>query len=461
MKVSRTKRKYLPRGFWTEESCRSIIQRESLTATDFSRKYPGGYDFAYRYGLLKSLPFVRNVAPHDYWTEEMIRSLVEKHPEWSPSDFQKSHSGAYYAARRFDIIDSLPLKRRKSRNWTDQSCLEKSREYRSRGEFKEGCPSCYTYARTHFLPDGRALIDTMYWLKRKPNPYSDNMDCVYAYFFDGLDRNHRRMHHVYVGRTVNLVATRCRHSKSENDTVLKFARRRRVPVPELTVIESVLPMEGPGSGVDREDFHVKRFEAEGWKVLNVGKTGMKSGAIGSLRRKWTLKSVNRLIDEKGYKFLWELKRDFPGAVSAAERGRFTDMLKVKKIVRPSEIFTKEYCRERARGCSTRLEFKTKDATAYKKSYEAGWLDEFDLPADDCLRPRRPVVQMSYEGKPLRGFPSMKEAARWISRHGGNPRVDSSCSCISAACRRGIAANGYLWRFADPARPYDDKYYHVD
>jgi predicted GIY-YIG superfamily endonuclease len=145
------------------------------------------------------------------------------------------------------------------------------------------------------------------------NPYSRDMDNVYAYFFI-------EQHSVYIGRTINPKQRDISH-RTKNGTVSKFSKKHGVEIPKMTILETSLSLE---QGQVREDYYVKNYKSEGWSVLNKAKTGKGSGSLGSLGGK----------------------------------------------------LTKDKCREIANKCKNRTELERKHGGVYNKSLRLGWLDDF-------------------------------------------------------------------------------------
>ena len=126
-------------------------------------------------------------------------------------------------------------------------------------------------------------VDSFKWLERTKNPFLDEMDNVYAYFFTELNA-------VYVGRTINTAKRNIDHHYY--GTVFNFAKSNNVDVPLMTVLETNLSIE---DGLKKEDYYKNKYKAEGWNVLNIAKTGEKSGSIGGMGFKW--RTDEQIINE--------------------------------------------------------------------------------------------------------------------------------------------------------------------
>jgi hypothetical protein len=68
--------------------------------------------------------------------------------------------------------------------------------------------------------------------------------------------------------------------------------------------------------LDREDFYRNKYQEEGWNVLNIAKTGKKSGSIGSLGSgKWNYNSCYK--EAQKYHTLKDFRKKSPTAYIAA------------------------------------------------------------------------------------------------------------------------------------------------
>ena len=148
-------------------------------------------------------------------------------------------------------------------------------------------------------------------------PYKHNdatapINYVYRFIF-------REENAVYVGRTLDLQREYAHHR--EPSSVFRYAKEHNLIIPKWEILESGLTLR---ESRIKEDEYVKKYREEGYTIINIGKTGEYSGAIG--------------------------------------------VLGVGK-------YPKEVCFKLALECKTKSEFMYKYQTAYLKMIKNGWLQE--------------------------------------------------------------------------------------
>ena len=236
--------------------------------------------------------------------------------------------------------------------WDYDACYQEALKYKTRTEFSKGCEYAYRKATK------MGWIDDYYWFERKLNPYTENMDCVYAYFFYDSKS-------VYVGRSIDIKRRDWEHRNAKyKSTVYKFAKQNNVPIPEMSVIEEGLSI---ADGLDKENYYVAKFKKEGWNVLNKAKTGVNSGALG--------------------------------------------------ILSNSKLSCK-YCYEIATKCKTLAQLYTEYPSVYAKANAKGWIKTYYWLEKTDISPK-PVVQFSLDGILVNIYSGVREAEREIGRKGGH------------------------------------------
>lgn len=244
------------------------------------------------------------------WAKEACYEEAKKYK--SRSEFQKKKHRAYDAACKYGILDQCTWfnsKRNKKGTWTYEKCKEVSMQFDNITDFYRTFPGAYSSSNRN------GWIEDFNWLKRKDNIYKSNRDNVYAYFFNEFNS-------VYIGRSVEPEVRNIKHKTDKRSTVFKFAKKNEIQIPEMTILENGLTLE---EGLKKEDYYVKKYREEGWNVLNKAKTGIRSGALGTLNNcKWNKKT----------------------------------------------------CCEESKKYNNKTDFKNKSGRAYEKARKNGWLDEY-------------------------------------------------------------------------------------
>ena len=311
-----------PNGYWNNyDRCYNEAKKYS-TITDFAKGSCGAHHRAKANGWII-----------DYtWFADGIKRAAESRVKWNyetcyelakqcskKSEMKILNQRAYAVALQngwfseytwFLNEETIRHQKRPSRvKWPYERCKELALQYSTLAEFQKAYPSVYTVSKRN------GWIDDFDWLGRSGNIYTSKIDNVYAYFFNEFNS-------VYVGRTIEPSNRDIGHNTSEKSTVFRFASENNTTIPKMMILESGLTIM---EGLDREDYYRNKYQSEGWNVLNIAKTGRKSGSLGSLGN---------------------------GKLS------------------------KRYCKKIAKGCTTLKELRTKFSSVYIKALKMGWLKDY-------------------------------------------------------------------------------------
>lgn len=301
-------------------------------------------------------------------------------------EFKKKNQVAYNVARKEGWIKDynwfVPTKelrhapRPNRKKWTFEKCFELAKTCNTLAEFEHKYNACACISRKY------GWINFFDWLKRATERFNPNGDNVYAYIFSNE-------HTVYVGRTIHTNRRDLNHRKSSASPVFRFSKKNGINIPQMTILESGLTIR---EGLKKEDYYRKKYENEGWNVLNVGKTGIGSGSIGTLSKKWTKKSCRE--ESKKYSTLKEFKKQNESAYSVATRNGWTkEYTWLKRLKRENGYWTKERCMEEAKKYKNKNHFEKGCPSAYSKAYLMGWLRDFNW---EDARPRPLTYQEVYD-----------------------------------------------------------------
>ena len=297
------------------------------------------------------------------WTEETCRDEARKYK--TKLEFLKRSSGAYtYATKNglLDTFDWLEEVKKPNGYWTKARCREESRKYSSKKEFLKGCPAAHTAAAK------RGWLDEFVWLiDKRIDIIKDKIDSVYVYTFEETKA-------AYVGRTLmNRQKKRDNEHiyNQDSDNVARYAKKHQIPVPPMKILETDLTLK---EGLEREDYWRKWYEQQGYTMLNKSATGLGKGSLGAINHgKWTR---TRCYEEaQKYKSSREFERANGSAYAAARKnGWIKDYVWFVRLWQPK--WEKETCRIESEKYISRTEFQKGSKGAYLAAYRKGWLDEF-------------------------------------------------------------------------------------
>lgn len=241
-----------------------------------------------------------------HWTYEKCFDLAKTCQ--SKSEFIAKSESAYHAARRNNWMCNyywfVDMRGAKPKDGLFYECRAIALQCNTLSEFIKKSKSAYTSSYRN------GWISMFTWLKRSDRKFTKKCDNVYAYFFDDFNS-------VYVGRTINPTSRENSHKTDKNSTVNKFAVSHNIEIPKMVILESNITVE---EGLLKEDYYIKRYRENGWNILNIGKTGMLSGSIGSMITKWTKRRCT--IEAKKYTTLKDFRKYNCNAYSASKRYGF-------------------------------------------------------------------------------------------------------------------------------------------
>lgn len=297
---------------WTREACYEIAL-SCKTQAELRKKAKGAYMAAYRNGWLDDYTwFVLVQKPTGYWNKERCEEEARKYK--TKNEFQKGNGSAYMAALKNGWLDDYTffengyeLAGKKNIVWTFEKCREEALKYDNITDFYEKSSNVYNISRK------RGWLSKFDWLVRKENIYTAKRDNVYAYIFSEFNS-------VYIGRTVNVNTRNNRHHTDKRSIVYRFAKEKGISIPEMNVLKTGLTLN---EGLEIEDYYVSKYCEEGWNILNKAKTGLRSGAIGSLNcHKWNHKTCYE--EAKKYKSRTEFCRKNGSAYHVARKNGWLD-----------------------------------------------------------------------------------------------------------------------------------------
>jgi len=157
--------------------------------------------------------------------------------------------------------------------------------------------------------------------------------------------------------------------------VYKYHIATNIPIPEPIILER--DIISVYDAQDKEDYWVKKYISDGYKLLNKAKTGKGVGSVGGNVIKWTKERV--FEESKKYSTRGEFKKGSHGAYEVARKNNWLDemsWIKLSQKIKPNGYWTKERTFEESKKYLTRGEFKMGNTSAYYTAVVNKWLDEF-------------------------------------------------------------------------------------
>ena len=148
---------------WTEETLFQVAKKYK-TRSEFAKAKPGAYEYALKHSLLNECVwFIESQKPNGYWTYD--RCLEESKKYRYRGDYRTGSLGSYKVASRNGWINDFTWLQKQKPNirrvWTEEKCREEALKYKSSSEFRKGNKSAFKAAtRYKWLKDYK-------WLKQE------------------------------------------------------------------------------------------------------------------------------------------------------------------------------------------------------------------------------------------------------------------------------------------------------
>lgn len=236
-------------------------------------------------------------------------------------------------------------------NWDFENCAKEALKYKTKIEFKKNSPSAYVISNRN---------NWMNLISQHMQPVGNKYyRCIYAYEFSD--------NHVYVGLTYNLNERQKNRDSHKNDAVTRYINKIgiipiRKQLTEFVSVEVAKFLEGE---------FVKKYEENGWIILNSKQTG----GIGGKTIYWT--KENCLLAANNCKTRTEFHKKYRGAYSSSLKHKWLDEIyhTIIKSKRGGKfIHTIESCQDKAILCKTKAEFKKKYKKEFDAAYKHKWLN---------------------------------------------------------------------------------------
>lgn len=321
---------HMKRGvvYHSEEELAAVALKYNVMA-DFRRENPNIYDMIQSRGLLEKLcghmkrcewgSKVGDVCRKPYTDEELFE-IANRYN--SISDFKKEESGAYNAIRHRGLLDKFCAHMdRKIQYLSDEELAAIVKRYDSMNEFRNKEPGAYGRILK------RRLLDKLCaHMDRDVNRYTEEELAAVAAKYDNFNDFHnnelwayraiqnrglldklcghfkrrgslvRRKIYVftfsdgyaYVGLSLNPEKRYLQHTKrgKHPSAVYKHIQKTGAEY-KFSVLTDWLDID---SASKMEDFYIKQYAAEGWKMLNKSRAGALGGQMSKLYRDKAIKT---------------------------------------------------------------------------------------------------------------------------------------------------------------------------
>lgn len=311
---------------------------------------------------------MKEKTPYGYWTYERCYEAARKFN--SASEFQKEYTGACYKARIkgwFKDYYWFPSVKPNG-YWNYNTCFEAAKECSSKSEYFRKYSGAYRVANEN------GWFKDYVWFKtpvQKPHTESDYV--IYSYedrvnkaVYVGLSNNIRQRHNVHKGGQM-------RRGVRKFDTVAKYFQSigKEMPNP-------VIKMDGLTAQQAQyyEGWYVDGYKRAGWTIINRGKTGENTSALGGTYVKWTYDKCKE--EASKYKSRNSFQNGSVGAYQVSLKNKwlddFTWLIKIKK---ENGYWNYERCYEEAKKYKTKSAYKRGNISAYDVALKNKWFDDYD------------------------------------------------------------------------------------
>jgi len=338
---------------FTEDELRNIALKYN-NSSEFSKNDASAQQSARSRGK----EFYDDITKHfvklqrDPYTFDEVMNIASKYD--TVAEFQKKESSVYQVARNHgwleEVIKHMSYKR--NLNWTLEEIREIAKQYPTKKEFKEGNPKAYGWAVTNLTPEEYDEIT----LHMEP---LGNMANRMIYAFEFPDNS------VYVGLTFNSKKRFEQHMKSIKSAVNKYM----VETGLTPIFKKVTEYLSKEEAVKKEGEIEEQYKNNGWKVLNVAKTG----ALGSSIIKWTLDEIQK--EALKYKTRNEFAKGSPSAYDSARRQGFLDDITKHMTLVKRNKYTYDELKDITSQYDKLVDFRTNHYGAYQAAKSQGFLDE--------------------------------------------------------------------------------------
>lgn len=334
------------------------------------------------------------------FTFEQCCEIAKKYN--SRVEFRHKERACYYFSKEMGWYEKITehFKRHIPKHRTYEEVKDAAKKYSTRMEFKNNDMCNYCFAVSHGWLD-----DVCSHMKIVGDKYKR---CIYAYeFSDGF---------CYVGLTYDIEARHLQHTSGKKlSKVYEHSIKYKIEIPTPKQLTDYVDKE-KASVLEGE--YIEKYKNEGWKILNIAK----SGGLGGKKHRYNKDEI-----------------------------------------------TKEYCRDIAKNYKTPTDFTRKNQTIYKIMNKNGWKDfvyqVFDLEKikkeahlkvaesnrgkkriinyekwiKSC-KTNKPVLQYDLNGNFIAEYASQCNASKMLGHPSSHSDIGRCCNGKLKTCL------GYIWKY---------------
>ncbi len=344
---------YEVRKDMSDEMLAEIASRYD-TLKDFRKCDGSAYTLIIRRGLYDKLcgHMEREV---NYYTEEELAERAKKFKH--RIDFYNQDRKAYDSAHARGLLDKICAHMERLVKpvgyWTKERCQKEAKKYKTKEEFRKGNKSAHGAAQKNgWLDEICSHMEAQgNWFNRK----------IYAFTFsDG---------YAYIGLTQDPEDRYKQHtSPQERNTPVYKHLQKTGSTFEYKLLTDWLPKV---EAAKVEDEYIRKYKADGWKMLN----RMKGGGLGGTTKVYTDERIKREVAK--YEYVDDFMKGSPGYYKYIHRHHLMDKycsdLKFKN--KPNGYWTLERAMKTASEYDSPNELRKKYAQAYTVLLNAGKIDE--------------------------------------------------------------------------------------
>lgn len=346
------KKKPVPRGYWTVKEHCAAEAAKFKNRTPFQNECPGAWRSAINHGWIDEI--CAHMPKDMRYENQRTKDDCENDARQCRSkfDYKTRFDPSYQKALREKWLKDIAEKMYKEGiwekpfRWNKSSAIAEGRKYDTREDFFKGSCGAYLHAqRRGFLDEACAHMEEQGNIMNRK---------IYVYEFeDG---------YAYVGLTFNTALRNSSHL-TKNTAVSRHIKQTGAKhvFKELTTL---LPVEEARKA---EQYYIRKYKKEGWKMLNVKKGGEIGG--GYVHEKEECREA-----ASQYLSRVEFEKRFSALAKYARAHGWMDEI-CSHMPRLKSGHTKEECRKEALKYNKRVDFCKYGKKYYDYALKRGWLDD--------------------------------------------------------------------------------------
>ena len=320
---------------------------------DFWDNEPLAAKTAKKYGDI----FFNDITSHmerkrrDNITDDELINIAKQYVDLT--DFYKKEPSAYSLLGKRGLLKTATAHlKRDVVNWTKDDLITISKKYGNLRDFRSDYENLYAWALTNVSEKERKEIFSHF----KP---LGNIRKRLIYSFEFPDKS------VYVGLTFDADGRYRQHQKSVTSAVNKYGKETGL-IPTFNILTEYVSDE---EAVKMEYEYVNQYRNNGWKILNIAKTG----GLGSIPIKWTIDILKQ--EALKYKTRAEFLKMNPKAYGAALRYKIMNDITKHMGKRKNEKIPTEYILSVAKQYNVLKDFVKDHQNLYTLILQRGLIDQ--------------------------------------------------------------------------------------